>query len=128
MKGEKIEMNKIIEGYEFDMNKSKKLIKEEENNEKQKNILEREIKNLKKELNIVNSLNEKIKGEKLLLQEKIQEKNKKINTKKDKIKANNISVVEKDEIPLPIELKDKKIQNEKKSTIQLKIKKDIINR
>ncbi|CXI75032.1 conserved Plasmodium protein, unknown function [Plasmodium berghei] len=128
MKGEKIEMNKIIEGYEFDMNKSKKLIKEEENNEKQKNILEREIKNLKKELNIVNSLNDKIKDEQLLLQEKIQEKNKKNNTKKHKIKTSNASVVEKNEIPLPIELKDKKVQNEKKNTIQLKIKKDIIDR
>ncbi|EUD72559.1 hypothetical protein YYG_02460 [Plasmodium vinckei petteri] len=107
MKGEKIEMNKIIEGYEFDMNKSKKLIKEEESNEKQKNILEREIKNLKKELSIANSLNDKIKDEQLLLQEKIQEKNKKIHATKHKIRASNASVVEENEILLPLELKDK---------------------
>ncbi|KEG03437.1 hypothetical protein YYE_01461 [Plasmodium vinckei vinckei] len=133
MKGEKIEMNKIIEGYEFDMNKSKKLIKEEESNEKQKNILEREIKNLKKELNIVNSLNDKIKDEQLLLQEKIQEKNKKINTTKHKIRASNASVVEKNDILLPLEPKDKEcksyvIQNENQKKIQFKIKKDTINR
>ncbi|CAD2098180.1 conserved Plasmodium protein, unknown function [Plasmodium vinckei brucechwatti] len=133
MKGEKIEMNKIIEGYEFDMNKSKKLIKEEESNEKQKNILEREIKNLKKELNIANSLNDKIKHEQLLLQEKIQEKNKKINTTKHKIRACNASVVEENEILLPQELKDKtcrsyKVQNENQKMNQFKIKKDTINR
>ncbi|VTZ69596.1 conserved Plasmodium protein, unknown function [Plasmodium chabaudi chabaudi] len=133
MKGEKIEMNKIIEGYEFDINKSKKLIKEEESNEKQKNILEREIKNLRKELNIVNSLNDKIKDEQLLLQEKIQKKNKKINTTKHKIRASNASVVEKNEIPLPLEPKDTacksyEVQNEKQKTIPFKVKKDIINR
>ncbi|CAD2109454.1 conserved Plasmodium protein, unknown function [Plasmodium vinckei] len=133
MKGEKIEMNKIIEGYEFDMNKSKKLIKEEESNEKQKNIMEREIKNLKKELSIANSLNDKIKDEQLLLQEKIQEKNKKINTTKHKIRASNASVVEKNEILLPLELKDTafrsyKVQNENQKMTQFKIKKDAINR
>ncbi|KJP86218.1 hypothetical protein AK88_04112 [Plasmodium fragile] len=81
---EKIEMNKRIENYEFTIHKSKKLKNEGQGDNEAKSALEMEIRNLKRELNLANSLNDKIKDEKLSLQEKIKSKTDKIRREKDK--------------------------------------------
>eukprot|EP00366_Plasmodium_knowlesi_P001275 XP_002258772.1 hypothetical protein, conserved in Plasmodium species [Plasmodium knowlesi strain H] len=82
---EKTEMNKRIEGYEFTIHKSKKLKNEEQNDKEENGALDMEIKNLKRELNLANSLNDKIKDEKLYLQERIKNKEDKLRREKDKV-------------------------------------------
>ncbi|GAB66071.1 hypothetical protein PCYB_082320 [Plasmodium cynomolgi strain B] len=92
---EKTEMNKRIESYEFTIHKSKKLKNEGQGDNEAKGALEMEIKNLKRELNLANSLNEKIKHEKLSLQEKIKNKTDKLRREKDKLKKANDLLLEK---------------------------------
>ncbi|SCN12169.1 conserved Plasmodium protein, unknown function [Plasmodium malariae] len=137
---QKTEMNKIIESYEFRISNSKKLKNEQQSDGKQRNALEQDIKNLKRELNIANSLNDKIINEKLLLQEKIKKKNNKIRMEKNKLRTANDLILEKSNLLLQLQLANGihapsvstrmtyKGCKERERTIPCKTKKKIINR
>ncbi|ANQ07862.1 Uncharacterized protein PCOAH_00022150 [Plasmodium coatneyi] len=100
---EKTEMNKRIESYEFTIHKSKKLKNEEQSDNEAKGALELEIKNLKRELNLANSLNDKIKDEKLSLQERIKNKTDKLRREKDKLKIANDLILEKSDLLMQLQ-------------------------
>ncbi|CAG9478907.1 unnamed protein product [Plasmodium vivax] len=95
---EKTEMNKRIESYEFTMHKTKKLKNEEQDDDEAKGALELEIKNLKRELKLANSLNDKINDEKMSLQERIKNKADKLRREKDKLKTANDLILEKSDL------------------------------
>ncbi|GAW80557.1 hypothetical protein, conserved [Plasmodium gonderi] len=104
IKEEKTEMNKLIESYEFEMHMSKKFKNERENDGKIKNALEQEIKNLKRELNMANSLNDKINNENHLLQERIKNKIDKLRQQKGKLKIANNLILEKSDLLTQLQL------------------------
>ncbi|CRG99687.1 conserved Plasmodium protein, unknown function [Plasmodium relictum] len=101
---QKLELNKVIEKYEFEIDNSKKLENKMQSNEKQRNALGHEIKILKKELNTMNALNDKIKKEKLLLLEEIKDQNYKIKREKDKLRVANNLILEKNNLISKLQL------------------------
>ncbi|SBT76703.1 conserved Plasmodium protein, unknown function [Plasmodium ovale] len=133
IKEQKTEMNKIIEGYELEMDLSKKLTHEQKDEGKHRIALEQEIKNLKRELNLANCLNDKMKDEKLLLQEKIKNKDDKLRREKHKLRTANDLISEKNDLLVQLQLGNNvdispKECIERKHTAACKTKKKIINR
>ncbi|CRG94192.1 conserved Plasmodium protein, unknown function [Plasmodium gallinaceum] len=130
---QKLELNKIIEKYEFEIDNSKKLENKMQSDEKQRSALGHEIKNLKKELNTMIILNDKIKKEKLLLQEKIKNQNYEIKKEKDKLRMANDMILEKNnlisklQLAKNIDIPYKELKN-KRHIIPYKTKNKIIER
>ncbi|EUD67433.1 hypothetical protein C922_02139 [Plasmodium inui San Antonio 1] len=100
---EKTEMNKRIENYEFTIHKSKKLKNEGQGDNEAEGPLGLEIKNLKRELNLANSLNDKIKDEKLSLQERIKDKTDKLRREKNKLKTANDLILQNSDLLLQMQ-------------------------
>ncbi|SCP04124.1 conserved Plasmodium protein, unknown function [Plasmodium ovale] len=133
IKEQKTEMNKIIEGYELQMDLSKKLTNEQKDEGKNRIALEQEIKNLKRELNLANCLNDKMKDEKLLLHEKIKNKDNKLKREKHKLRTANGLISEKSDLLVQLQLGNNvdishKECIERKHTTACKTKNKIINR